>query len=128
MPDTKISLLTDGVTANGPDAHPVARAGANVFVTNAYIAEYIRTLVQTLTNKTLTTPVLGVATATSLVASSYVKVSGVPIASLPAAGTVGAGAGAFVTDALAPTFGATVAAGGAVNVPVYSDGAAWKVG
>jgi hypothetical protein len=31
-------------------------------------------------------------------------------------------------DALAPAFGATVVGGGAVKVPVYSDGTNWKVG
>lgn len=41
---------------------------------------------------------------------------------------VGAGKRAFVTDALAPAFGAIVAGGGAVFTPVYSDGAAWLVG
>jgi hypothetical protein len=40
----------------------------------------------------------------------------------------GAGARAFATDASAPTFGATVVGGGAVRVPVYSDGTNWKVG
>lgn len=39
-----------------------------------------------------------------------------------------AGDTAFVTDALAPTFGATVVGGGAVKIPVYSDGTNWKVG
>ena len=34
----------------------------------------------------------------------------------------------FVSDASSPTFGATVAGGGAVLVPVYSDGTNWKVG
>ena len=34
---------------------------------------------------------------------------------------------AFVTDALAPAFGAAVVGGGAVRIPVYYDGA-WKVG
>lgn len=34
---------------------------------------------------------------------------------------------AFVSDALAPTFGAAVVGGGAVKIPVYYDGA-WKVG
>lgn len=34
----------------------------------------------------------------------------------------------FVTDALTPVFGSTVAAGGAVVVPVYSDGVNWIVG
>jgi hypothetical protein len=50
------------------------------------------------------------------------------VATLPSAATSGVGARAFVTDALTPTFGATVAAGGAVAVPVYSDGTHWKVG
>ena len=50
------------------------------------------------------------------------------VASLPSATTVGAGARSFVTDALAPTFGATVIGGGAVPIPVYSDGTNWKVG
>jgi hypothetical protein len=47
---------------------------------------------------------------------------------LPSAESSGAGARAFVTDALSPTFGATVTTGGAVAVPVYSDGTNWKVG
>jgi hypothetical protein len=50
------------------------------------------------------------------------------VATLPSAVTSGVGARSFVTDALAPAFGATVATGGAVAVPVYSDGTNWKVG
>jgi hypothetical protein len=50
------------------------------------------------------------------------------VATLPSAATSGKGARSFVTDALLPTFGATVAAGGAVATPVYSDGTNWKVG
>jgi hypothetical protein len=50
------------------------------------------------------------------------------VATLPSAVTSGKGARAFVTNALTPTFGATVVAGGAVAVPVYSDGTNWKVG
>jgi hypothetical protein len=50
------------------------------------------------------------------------------VASLPSASTSGIGAKSFVTDALSPTFGATVVAGGAVKTPVYSDGTNWKVG
>jgi hypothetical protein len=50
------------------------------------------------------------------------------VATLPSAITSGVGARAFVTDALAPTFGATVVTGGAVATPVYSDGTSWKVG
>lgn len=50
------------------------------------------------------------------------------VATLPSAVTAGKGARSFVTDALAPVFGATVTTGGAVAVPVYSDGTNWKVG
>jgi len=50
------------------------------------------------------------------------------VADLPDAAASGAGARAFVSDALTPTFGATVAGGGAVVTPVYSDGVDWKVG
>jgi hypothetical protein len=50
------------------------------------------------------------------------------VADLPDATTSGIGSRAFVTDASGPTFGATVAGGGAVAVPVYSDGTNWKVG
>jgi len=50
------------------------------------------------------------------------------VANLPSASTVGQGSRTFVTDALAPVFQATVAGGGAVFTPCYSDGSAWKVG
>lgn len=50
------------------------------------------------------------------------------VAELPDAATSGVGSRAFVTDASGPTFGATVVGGGAVAVPVYSDGTDWKVG
>ena len=50
------------------------------------------------------------------------------VADLPSAATSGVGARGFVSNALAPSFGVTVAGGGAVAVPVYSDGTNWKVG
>jgi hypothetical protein len=50
------------------------------------------------------------------------------VSTLPSAVTSGAGTLAFVSDALLPTFGSTVVGGGAVKVPVYSDGTNWKVG
>ena len=50
------------------------------------------------------------------------------VATLPSAVTSGVGARSFVTDALAPSFGATVVTGGTVATPVYSDGTNWKVG
>jgi hypothetical protein len=66
---------------------------------------------------------------TQLMASGIVPpLTNYTVATLPSAATSGTGARAFVTDATAPTFGATVAGGGAVAVPVYSDGTNWKVG
>jgi hypothetical protein len=50
------------------------------------------------------------------------------VATLPSAVTSANGARTFVSDALAPVFGATVVTGGAVATPVYSDGTNWKVG
>jgi hypothetical protein len=66
---------------------------------------------------------------TQLMASVYIPaMTNYTVATLPSAVTAGAGARSFVTDASGPTFGSTVAGGGAVNVPVYSDGTNWKVG
>ncbi len=50
------------------------------------------------------------------------------VGDLGSAATAGAGAKRVVNDALLPAFGATVANGGAVTVPVFSDGTNWKVG
>lgn len=50
------------------------------------------------------------------------------VAGLPSAATMGAGARAFVTDANVTTFNSVVAGGGSNKVPVFSDGAAWRVG
>lgn len=49
------------------------------------------------------------------------------VTSLPAAADVPYGR-CFVTDATAPTFGSTVAGGGSVKTPVWSDGTNWIVG
>jgi len=66
--------------------------------------------------------------ARNLIATGVVNCALYTVATLPSAATSGNGARAHVSDALAPTFGATVAAGGAVSTPVYSDGTNWKVG
>ena len=48
------------------------------------------------------------------------------VATLPVAGTQGRRA--WVTDALAPAFGAVVVGAGAIVIPVFDNGAAWVVG
>lgn len=54
--------------------------------------------------------------------TSTVRFKGYTVATLPA-GT--AGDNAYVTDALAPTFLATVVGGGAIKTPVFYDGTNW---
>ena len=74
---------------------------------------------------------LGIALGTSFTASSHVKTTAVLVSNLPAAATVGGGARAAVTDAtqaLTAGIGATVTGGGANTVPVFSDGANWRIG
>jgi hypothetical protein len=53
-----------------------------------------------------------------------IKTLGYTVATLPA-GVVGMRA--YVTDALAPSFGVTVAGSGAVTIPVFYNGANWIV-
>ena len=74
------------------------------------------------------TPGYKTLTAESLTTVGVVKQTVYTVATLPSASASGNGARAHVSDALSPTFGATVAAGGSVSTPVYSDGTNWKVG
>ena len=60
--------------------------------------------------------------------ASFLRAIPVTVASLPAASGANTGARLFVTDALGPVFGSAVVGGGAIPVPVYSDGTTWKVG
>lgn len=75
---------------------------------------------------------VGVASPTStLHVNGSIRCGSYTVATLPAAATVGAGTSAFVTDANATHtagIGAVVAGGGANKVPVYSDGANWRIG
>ena len=74
------------------------------------------------------TTVLGNTSTTLTQTYGVTKSTNYTVATLPSASTSGVGARAFVTDALAPVFGATVVTGGAVATPVYSDSVNWKVG
>lgn len=50
------------------------------------------------------------------------------VSALPSASAMATGARAFVTDATSATFGSGVGGGGSNGVPVYSDGATWRIG
>ena len=74
------------------------------------------------------TTVIGNTSTTLTQTYGVTKSTNYTVATLPSASTSGVGARAFVTDALAPSFGVTVVTGGAIATPVYSDGTNWKVG
>lgn len=63
-----------------------------------------------------------------ITATVPVKLPTYTVATLPAAATAGAGATAYVTDALAPTFLTAVVGGGAIATTVFSDGTSWRAG
>ena len=62
------------------------------------------------------------------IATTAATVLPVTVAALAAGVDADSSARAFVTDALAPVFGAVVVGGGAVRVPVFFDGTNWRVG
>ena len=74
------------------------------------------------------TTVIGNSSTTLTKAFGVIVGTNYTVATLPSASTSGVGARAFVTDALAPSFGVAVTGGGAVPIPVYSTGSAWNVG
>ena len=65
-------------------------------------------------------------TAPSVTADNLMHSTAYTVATLPAAGT--AGRRAYVTNALLPVWGSTVAGGGSVKVPVFDNGTNWIVG
>ena len=62
--------------------------------------------------------------ARNLSVNGTVKTGGYTVATLPAGVT---GARAYVTNALAPSYGATVVGGGSVTIPVFYNGTNWIV-
>ncbi|CAB4126676.1 hypothetical protein UFOVP84_13 [uncultured Caudovirales phage] len=72
---------------------------------------------------------VGIGTSTptaTLDVNGTVRTLGYTVATLPTAGV--AGRRAYVTNALTPSFGATVVGGGAVKIPVFDNGTNWIVG
>ena len=94
---------------------PSGTAGNTITFTQALTLDASGVLLVGLTSAT------GVA---KLQVSGALKTTGFTVSTLPA-GTVGMRT--YVTDALAPTFGATVVAGGAVTIPVFYNGSNWIV-
>jgi hypothetical protein len=62
----------------------------------------------------------------SVRAASPLRLKSYTVATLPAASAAYEGAMAYVTDATAPTYNGALTGGGAVKVPVFCDGTAWR--
>ena len=63
---------------------------------------------------------------TPALTTPFLNSSGYTVATLPAAGS--AGRRAYVTNALLPSYGASVAGGGSVVISVFDNGIIWIVG
>jgi hypothetical protein len=125
---------TAQTTANAAQASAnSAQASANAAQTSANTAQTTaNTALAATTAETaariaadaLLLPLTGGTLTGALTAPEY-RTTVYTVATLPA-GVVSARA--YVSNALAPAFGAAVVGGGAVGVPVYYDGISWKVG
>lgn len=108
---TAVTSVTGTGTVNGITLTGTVTSSGNI------------TLGGTLSGVSLTTQVSGILPVASGGTGTGVAYT---VATLPAAGTQGRRA--WVTDALAPAFGAAPVGGGAVVIPVFDNGAIWIVG
>lgn len=120
--DVKISALPAASALAGTEVAPVVQSSTTKKATIDQIKTYVSA------SPTLVTPALGVATATSLSAASIVatgpiKRQGYTVATLP--GSPGTGAMAYVTDAVACTFLASITGGSSTFCPVIYNGSGW---
>lgn len=74
------------------------------------------------------TTVNTLATAFTVSNTGVPKLPSFTVATLPSASGAGAGAIAYVTDALTPAFGVTLTGGSSTPTPCYSDGTNWRAG
>jgi hypothetical protein len=108
MVDTKISALTDGVTADLTDRIPVARAGGNRYITPDYIKTMIASLFAPLASPTFTgTVTFGAGAALNLDSGTATATAG--------AATLNKMAGKITSEAL------TTAAGGDYILTLTND-------
>jgi hypothetical protein len=99
MADTTIPMLPQAIGLTGAEQIEVVQAGASARASLSQVA-------------------------------TFVGQSGTPVlvSALPNAGAAGTGSRRFVSDSTAVTFGTIVIGGGGNAVPVYSDGAVWRIG
>jgi len=121
--------LTLGNNTSGSSTINIGRTSATLTINMAYGANSVSTKTINIgtgstggaTNITIGEPTYATTTLIQGVFNQTVYT----VATLPAT-TIGARS--FVSDALAPVFGAIVVGGGAVLIPIYYDGTNWRVG
>jgi len=125
---------TLAIANGGTNGTSVPTAGAIPYGTGtAYAFSAAGTSGQVLTSAGAGTPTWGAVSLTTQVSGILPVANGgtgagvaYTVATLPTAGTQGRRA--WVTNALAPTFGAAPVGGGAVVIPVFDNGTIWIVG
>ena len=125
-----VASLSTGVnnTALGYQAGLALTTGSNNTVLGYAAAASSATISNEITLGNASVTAFRIPALTITAGAKWINVGSSTVALLPAAATAGLGARAFVTDALTPAFGSAVVGGGAVAVPVYSDGTSWLVG
>ena len=128
----EFGINSSGFTGTGAFSQASAvylAAASSDLVIGTYASNPIHFVVNSGATDAMTIATTGaVTTSASIAAGTTIKTATYLVATLPAATPPTAGARAYVTDALAPSFSAAVTGGGAVPVPVYSDGTSWRVG
>ena len=124
---------SSGATGSTGPVGPIAGANTQVLFNDAGIANGSPNFTF---NKSTLEIVIGTGTAGNITgadvisANTLITVSGT-FSTLPSAITIGAGAREFITDGnliAAGNFGQVVSGGGSNAVPLYSDGANWRIG
>jgi len=120
-----VSSATGNVTVTSTAVTSVSGTGTvnGITLTGTVTSTGSLTLGGTLSGVSLTTQVSGILPVANGGTGAGVAYT---VATLPAAGAQGRRA--WVTDALAPAFGAAVVGGGAVVIPVFDNGSTWIVG
>jgi len=108
-----------GLTTHVSGTLPVTNGGTNLTAFTANGIMYASSTSALATSSALTFD------GTNFATTGTIKTGGYTVATLPAAGT--AGRRAYVTNALAPTYGSAVVGGGAVVIPVFDNGTIWIV-
>jgi hypothetical protein len=119
------------VTGNwliGNGSRLIPATGGYVYANSSNSATYAGFITGSSQPNITTVGTLGNIVVSGNTTTKYFKSTVLVTGNIGSASTLGAGTRAFVSDATSTTFAAAYTGGGANNVPVYSDGSAWRIG